>query len=277
MNLVRTGANRKPPSFDAVIDAVARGRPGAYWLIGNEPNVPGQDYDGVYLTNGVRDFASLRGSATRYVQAFRHYRSLIRAADPTAHIVFGNFLNFDATCQACGGFFSAHEYLNEVQLAFQRDWGEEIPSDVIWGIHVYLIDWLNLPMIDSGMVPREIGLLRAYIDTMESRRGASIWLTEFGVIWGYPSRCEVDFKMTSCPDAPFAEQETDNYLVTTLDWLSANATALGIDRWYLFSNYALPEPFASVYGGISLLDGPGPAAQLTRFGRTFLEYAQRGR
>ncbi len=273
--LIRTGANRQPASFDSVIDGVARGRPGAYWLIGNEPNVPGQDFDGRYLTNGNRDYASLRASATRYAEALRHYRTLIQSADPTARIVFGNFLNFDATCEACGGFFSTREYLNEVQLAFQREWGEEIPADLSWGIHIYLIDWLHLPMIDSIMVPREIALLRAYIDTVASRRGAPIWLTEFGVIWGYPNRCEVDQLMANCPDSPFAEQAADTYLSATLDWLGNNAQLMGIDRWFFFANYALPEPFASVYGGMSLLDGSGPAAQLTRFGRTFLEFAQR--
>ena len=67
-----------------------------------------------------------------------------------------------------------------------------------------------------------------------------------------------------------------NASYTGSNCINDNAISLRIDRWFLFANFALPDPFATVYSGISLLDGPGPTALLTRFGRTYREYSQRG-
>ncbi len=141
INLIRTGAQRPPPSFDAVVDEAARGRPGAYWLIGNEPNLPGQDHDGRFWTNGEKVYASSRGAATRYVEAFRY----CRAPRIPPRIVFGNFPNFDSTCEACGGFFSVREHLDKVQLAFQAI-GTKKSSPMLSGA--------STPMLSTGCICR---------------------------------------------------------------------------------------------------------------------------
>src|SRR5262249_17817683 len=70
---------------EALVREAAGKRPGSYWLIGREPNVPGGDP---------------RGPA-QYAEAYQYYYRILKAADPTARLVAPNVLNWDLTCQAC--------------------------------------------------------------------------------------------------------------------------------------------------------------------------------
>lgn len=268
--LIRVGAKAEDASGDLAIQAAARVRPGSYWIIGNEPNVPGQDFSGAYRTStGRLDYANLNANATNYAASFRRYRDLILAEDPTAHLVFGNVLNVDATCVSCGGFWSGRAFLDAAARAYVTLYGEQLPPGTIWGIHPYTIDWTNLPMVNAGQNAREIEALRSFVDGVPGQRGAPIWITEYGVIWGYETRCEINGLMASCPGFVFPDATIDAFVSETTDWLNTSAIRLNIERWFIFANHGWPEPFAASYAGISLLDGPSSSARLTRFGETY--------
>src|SRR5206468_4012106 len=68
--------------------ALARAAPGSAWLIGNEPNVPGQD----------------NMDPARYVEFLRRVSTTLREVDPSAILVGPNVLNWDVTCTGCPGF-----------------------------------------------------------------------------------------------------------------------------------------------------------------------------
>jgi hypothetical protein len=120
---------------------------------------------------------------------------------------------------------------------------------------------------------RELKAFRDYVDGLPGQRGKPIWLTEFGVVWGYPTLCAEGEKFSSC-GAPLAVEEMARFLDTLFGWLRTDGRTLGIERWFLFTNFPPPEPFAAEPGGIALLDGSSAEAGLTRFGRVFAGQAR---
>jgi hypothetical protein len=258
--MLNTGVYALPSSQDAAIQSVARARPGSYWIIGSEPNVPGQAFD---------SSKSVAENAAEYATTFRRYRALVLAADSSARFVVGNTLNLDANCGGCGGYPAGRGFLD----AFVAAYGEPIPADTLWGMHAYRIDWSQLPMVDTSEPKRELAAFRSWVDGQPGQAGKAIWLTEFGVVWGYPSLCLQDGKVSNC-GASFSTDAVDSYLAGLTDWLTSNGPSLKVERWFVFSSYAQPEAYASVAAGIALMDGSSASAQLTRFGQS---YAARAR
>ena len=58
-----------------------------------------------------------------------------------------------------------------------------------------------------------------------------------------------------------------------LKWLKANAAALRLERWFIFSSHAYQEPWATQPAGIALVEGVGDQAQLTEFGELYRKAA----
>ena len=261
VQLLLSGSRMLAPSEDARIQRVAGERPGSYWIIGNEPNVPHQDWIGERT-------ADVGANAAEYARSYRRYRDVVRAADPTARFVIGNTLNLDANCGGCeGGYVSGREFLTR----FVQAYGAEIPADTVWGIHTYRIDWEKVPMVETAEPIRELEAFRGFVDGLPGQAGKPIWLTEFGVVWGYPTTadCNNNGKLDDCGQ-PFQIDAVDRYVATMARWLEANGERLRIERWFLFANHGMQEPYADVFGGISLLDAPSATARLTRLGRTYV-------
>jgi hypothetical protein len=263
--LVGLGINAVPPSADPSLQAVARARPGSYWIVGNEPNVPGLDWD------PRKDLAQ---NAAEMAALYRRYRQVILAADPTARFVIGNQLNMDLGCVGCTYYTPGREFLDAFRRAYRDAYGEEPPADV-WNIHVYKIDWERLPMTATDELLREFQSFRTYIDAIPGHAGKPIWVGELGVIWGYPRYCFEGEKVTPCGTS-FADQAVETYINSITSWLDANASALKIERWFLFSSFSLPDGYATVAGGIRLLDGSSASARLTRFGELYRQRAVSG-
>lgn len=59
-----------------------------------------------------------------------------------------------------------------------------------------------------------------------------------------------------------------------MDWLLSNSEAENIGRWFLFTNYGLPDAYSDAYGGISLFDGVSTSSQLTDFGTLYRDKSQ---
>jgi hypothetical protein len=232
-----------------------------YWLIGNEPNTDGQDDT----------------TPEAYAEALHEANRLIRAADPRATISGPNVLNFDDTCKGCSGFTAGRTWLDQLRKIYQSRYQSELPFDA-WTIHTYNLDWEHLPLINQTQDIRQLESFRAYLDSTESTRGKPIWLSEFGVVWGFEGlewQKTADDVWNALPRGAYRQDLLEKYLSDTLDWLENNSARLKIERWFLFTSYGEAEGFSRTFGGISLFDSSSPAANLTAFGRIYSERIKR--
>lgn len=252
---LKVQTRKRSPAAD--LAAAARGRPGSAWLIGNEPNVPGQD----------------DVSPEAYADTFNYYVTTIRAADPTAVIVGPEMLNFSFTCEGCGGFTAGAAWVEGFRKAYLSNYGGEPPIDV-WSIHTYDLKWSQLPQGDYTLQTEQIAQFRAYVDSLPAHRGKPIWLTEFAVVWGYD---DVNFDQTGKepvvrPAGAFRTDHLLSYIQSMADWLSSRSTSLNIQRWFIFATHAPKEPWASAPSGIGLLTEDN---RLTEFGTLYRTLANR--
>ena len=256
---LKVRSDRRAPAPE--IQAAARARPGSYWLIGNEPNNPGQD--------NVEPDA--------YAETLHYYVTTLKEADPSAKIAAPEILNFDATCTGCPGYPSGREWLDGLRREYRDRYGEEPPVDV-WSIHTYDLDWEKLPQGDYAAQTKELLAFRKYLDTIPGQQGKPIWLTEFSVMWAYGDiRWETSNKgLLAYPVGELKEAHLKGYLVAMIGWLRANAEALRLERWFLFASHPYQETWAAAPGGMALMEGTGSAAHLTELGRLYKALARGG-
>ena len=283
--LVRTSADNETCSADTpppaarllpitTLQSMAAANPGAYWIIGNEPNVPGQDDVGPWC----------------YVPIYNYYATNIKAIDPSARLVAPNVLNWQTTCICPGGFESGLSWVETFLSKYQDIYHASPPVDV-WGIHTYLIAWPpadqfgqpppqeNLPMVQWQFATAELAAFRAFLNATPGQSGKPIWITEFGVIWGYDGiQSAADGTCangTGCV-APLGQYRQDlitQYLQGYVGWLNANSQSLNIQKWFLFTAFGPPEVYSSAYAGISAMDGPGATANLSTSGQMYRDLA----
>jgi len=228
--------------------------PGTAWLIGNEPNVPGQD-----------DI-----TPEAYAQLLNQDAAIIKGADPSALIVGPNILNFSATCIDCPGINRGDDWLKAMVTAYQTAYGQSPPFD-IWGIHTYLIDWDDLPMTDATVPIEQLHEFRGFVDSVQP--GAPIWLTEFGVVWGCD---ELDWDAANrldCPPGHLASDQIASFLATIAHLVVDEGPGLNLQAAFPYITSAPPESFAASATGIQLFDGAGSSSQLTPLGALWQRYA----
>jgi hypothetical protein len=234
----------------------ARDAPGGIWLIGNEPNMGGQD-----------DI-----SPEGYAQFLVWVAGLIRAADPTAILVGPGVLNWDATCTGCGGMTPGRAWSEAFVTIYQQRYGP-LPLNA-WAMHAYTIDWTRLPMLDSGQDQAQLVGARAWLDS--KGLNLPIWLTEFGVVYGWDGLQwvqQADGYTRAVPQGRFRTDLIAPYLDRMLDWLVRNGAALRIDRWFLYGLAPTTELWATAPVGISLLQAN--SLNLSSFGEQYVSWAQR--
>ena len=250
VELVRPGADLND------LAGRARVKPGSSWLIGNEPNVPGQDdmQPGSYA-----DFLAQVSRA-------------IRGADPTAVLVGPNVLNWEKTCTGCRGFAQGRSWSEAFLAAYHERYGE-LPLDA-WGVHTYSLDWDHLPLVDAVTDEAQLSSTRAWLDA----RGLPmpIWLTEFGVIWGFDGIEWVDqggHRMAH-PVGRFRSDLVGGYMDSMLAWLTGPGALARVERWFLYATAPPPEPYTTEPAGIALME-PGRLV-LTPFGERYRFWSTRG-
>jgi hypothetical protein len=220
----------------------ARKRPGSYWLIGREPNVPGGD------PNGPK----------QYAEAFQYYARILKDSDTGAKLIGPNVLNWDVTCQACPGFDQGRQWTEQFRAAYRQLAGTEPPVD-IWGIQLSDLNWQQLPMVNWQPLTEQLSSFRAYLDASPSQRGKPIWVTEFAIVWGYEQvewAQQSDGSWRAYPGGNYRADLMADALQAFLGWLEANADHVGIDRWLVYGSYPPPDPFMSEYAGLRLLSTP---------------------
>jgi hypothetical protein len=246
--LVRPGAD------PADLARRAAAAPGGVWLIGNEPNVPGQDD---VSPQAFADFLAQVASA-------------VRQADPAAVLVGPNVLNWDKTCTGCPGYGQGLAWSEAFLASYVEQYGP-LPLDV-WGMHAYSLDWDRLPLVDAAADQSQLAAARAWLDA--KGLNLPIWLTEFGVIWGFEGVEWIqrpDGRYVAEPRGEFRTDLMAEYLDQMFGWLTGPGAAARVERWYLYATAPPPEPWSDTLGGIALLD-PGSLA-LTGFGERYRAWA----
>jgi hypothetical protein len=248
VGLLRPGADHQR------VTALVRSAPGGAWLIGNEPNVPGQD------DQDPGEYADFLASVVETV----------RGADPTAQLIGPNVLNWDATCTLCPGYASGRTWSEAFLSIYLARYGE-LPFDA-WGMHTYSLDWQRLPLADANADRQQILGARAWLTAQGL--DLPIWLTEFGAIWGYEGLEWVDRPETAGQIEPRGTYRLDlleAYLDQMLGWLKQEGPGLGVQRWFVYALTPVAEPYASAPTGIALVD-PADSA-LTPLGERYRRWS----
>ena len=252
VELVRLGAGR-PKFLPSQLAAAAQANPGRSWIIGNEPNVSGQDR----LPNGSADMALL-------VDEFESYRAAIKGADPTARIVAGNVLNFDlgapSTC-GCGGYDRGVDWVTGFRDLYRQRYGHEPldPARDAWGMHAYPLNWNGNPTVADSMTDYakaidQIQKFRLLLNDLYGTNVMPLWVTELGVIWRYEWLAEDPSNPDRIiPTGADRQDLAQTFLTQMLSWLRANSTALKIERWYIYGSNPAPEPYTDRFTGIFLM------------------------
>lgn len=233
----------------------------SYWLIGNEPNVPGQD-------DAPPDV---------YARSLHDLTAKIKAADPQAYLIGPNVLNWNYVCDGCPGYTMGQTWTQQLMKVYSSLYKAPLPFDA-YSLHTYSLDWNKLPLANSNRDIAQIQALRSFLDANADTKAKPIWLTEFGVIWGYDGLSWKKDANGNWRVLPAGQLRTDlitNYLTNDLNWFEANAIAMHLDRWFLYTSYGLPEAYTDTFSGISLLDGNSPQARLTNYGQLYVK-AMRG-
>lgn len=237
----------------ATISQTALRYPGATWYVLGEPN-------------------RLAGYEARSVVGQLHdlYQA-IRAADPTARITSPAVLNWDFTCNGCGGYQQGHVWVDEFRAEWAARYSGTEPDVDIWAIDAYPLDWINLPTVNAQIPISQIAGLRAYLDAIPSQRGKPILVTEISLHWGYNPPLGFGFPdcgLLPSPVGPYQTEQVKGYLRTVFDWLDANAEPMKIEGWFLYISYRdIAHCSGDAFAGLTLFDGPEPGAQLTEVGR----------
>lgn len=246
----------RPADDLAQVAALARQLPGSAWLIGNEPNVPGQD-----------DL-----DPVAYADFLAAAAAVIRQADPLAGLVGPNVLNWDATCVGCPGYTSGRSWSQAFVQAYVERHGP-LPLDA-WGMHAYSLDWSRLPLADAPTDQAQVRAARAWLDA--AGLDLPLWLTEFGVVWGYDDIAWVrraDGSFLAHPRGTYRADVLATYLDEMLGWLVEQGPALRVQRWFLYATRPPSEPYASRPAGLALLEPD--SSLLTPAGERFRAWALR--
>ena len=239
----------------AQVQQAAAVQPGSVWYILGEPNRRGPN-DGNYIT--VTD---------SMIQSLHDLYVMIRQVDPTAKITSPSVLNWDFTCNGCGGYKPGHQWMDEFRNAYLAKYGVEPPVD-IWAMDVYPIDWSSLPSLRSDVIEAQVTALAFW----PHRNGKPIWLTELATLFGYSqsTSCTIGANQYPFPAGTYQTQQVLDYMKTTFDWLETNATAMNIERWFQFISHAdFTQCNAGGYFGITLFNGGNPGAALSATGQYY--------
>jgi|GEM_PF-3697849 hypothetical protein len=235
--------------------ALARLYPGRAWTMGAEPN-------GISMTDALSQPAA-------YAQRLHNVATTLHNADPTALLIGPDVLNWTANCVGCGGMITGKDWTDQLRADYLADYGQDVPFDV-WTIHTYPLDWQNLPTVNYQLMEQQLMDLRQYLDAIPAQRGKPIWDTELGVHWGYTGYGfqTIDGKSEVAPTGQLRSDLVANYFQQMLGWLEQNGAQYNITRWFVYSSYN-PDAPGDHAGAISLLDGAGPDARLTAYGKMF--------
>ena len=276
MQLVRTLPDGSPPDW-ASLEAAVRANPGAWWLVGNEPDA----------RPGVMDSQP----PASYAAAYHSIYTFIKALDGSAHVGPGGVIQPTPL---------RLRYLDMALDAYEAQHGAPLPAD-FWATHVQILqedrdDWgAGIPQGigddtgrlytiqdngDPAIFEQLVRELRAWM-AARGLRDKPLVISEYGVLM--PS-----LYLCYCDDYAIGDAIVVDFMRRSFDFLlSASDAATGcpgdgnrlVQRWSWYSlndkPYDVP-PYGIGYNGalydFSVREYPG---KLTLFGRAFSGYLAR--
>lgn len=236
--------------------------PGSIWYVLGEPNAHGSTVEDVLV--GLHDTYAA-----------------IKQADPSALITSPSILNFSFTCINCGGYQHGGRWIHNFRAQYFDLYAEEPPID-IWAIDVFPLVWPAtelpaseaFPTVRDDLVVRQVRDFRSWIDEREFSQGKPIWVTEFGLHWGFSDWVSgVPGCKTPSPVGEYLTAEVIAYLERVYTWFEANANTMNIERWFTYSTYKNIEVCQGDSGnGLSMLDSPGVSGALTDVGKFYNDW-----
>jgi len=244
------------------IEQVAADAPGSIWYVLGEPNGHGVTIESVLP------------------QLHDTYEA-IKAADPTALITSPSMLNFGFSCINCGGYTTGGSWINNFIIEYFGAYGEFPPID-IFAIDLFPLVWPGgslsveeaFPTVRDDIVINQVVEYREWIDLWDAYRDKPIWITEFGLHWGF-SDWELDTPgcNTPAPKGEYQAEEVKAYLGRVYEWLEANSEEMNIEKWFTFATYIDIHTCRPDSGnGLSLFDSPGTDGELTEVGQFFKDW-----
>ena len=242
------------------VQRTAAAAPGSVWYILGEPNAHGPSVHDALV-------------------ALHETYAAIKSADPTALITSPSILNYSFNCINCGGYPQGSTWITEFYFNYIELFGEEPPID-IWAIDVFPIVWPGsslpqdeaFPTVREDIVIQQLLDFREWVDSREATRGDPIWITEFGLHWGFEGW---EFGVEGCNGAPsptgdYLADEVISYLERTYTWLEANSHLLNIEKWFTFSTYKGIDTCQPDSGnGLSMFDRSDGTGNLTEVGEFY--------
>jgi hypothetical protein len=291
------GYQTYPALDDANLGAAIRSRPGALWLVGNEPD-RGPGLDDTTCTNRVQDDTA----PDVYARAYKDVYAYIKSIDPTAKVANAGMVQVTP---------NRLQYLDIVWNTYRALYGADMPVDV-WNMHLYVLPEAdpdgkpnNIANVAVGTDPslairssdgdpaqcaRSDVYCYAEHDDMTAFAGQVVamrqWMkdhgqqqkpliiSEYSLLYPYiqdPGSCFVTDEYGNC----FTPTRVMNFLNNSLDYLeTAVSPELGyardgnrlVQRWLWYS------VSASGAGDVSNLTD-GNAAQISLVGSTFANRA----
>lgn len=241
------------------ITQVSAEAPGSIWYVLGEPNAHGSPV------------------GTVLAQLHDTYEA-IKEADPTALITSPSMLNFNFTCINCGGYTTGAAWINDFVIEYFGAYGEFPPID-IFAIDLFPLVWPGgsltveqaFPTVRDDIVVNQVVEFREWIDLWDVYRDNPIWITEFGLHWGFP---DWEFDVPGCdtpsPVGEYQTEEVKAYLGRVYDWLEANADEQNVERWFTYATFVDVHTCKPDSGnGLSLFESSGAGAELTEVGEFF--------
>jgi hypothetical protein len=245
------GASYQPDA--STLQQIARGNPGALWLVGNEPDVVWQD----------------NATPQEYAQVFHDVYHVLKEADPSSRIAVGGISQVTPL---------RLRYLEEVLAAHQETFGQPMPVDV-WNIHLAILreergSWgVDIPPgipDNTGILydvedNANVGILKEQVRTFrrwmeeQGQRNKPLIVTEFSVLmppeYGFPFETVRDFMFGAF-----------DFLLTATD----STTGLPADGNRLVQRFAWYSVADKVYYTGNLFDPD--TAEITSLGEAFATY-----
>jgi len=230
---------------------------GSVWYVLGEPNVGGPT--GADAVVGLHDTYAL-----------------IKSLDPTALITSPSLLNFSFTCIGCNGYTPGETWADDFRTSYDFLYGVAPPVD-IWAIDTFPIAWgpAEFPTVKSNIVIDQVTELRDYLDAIPGQAGKPIWVTEFGLHWGYTNwtQSEPACSGLSYPVGEYQTESVKQYLREVYEWLESNAVSKNIGRWFTFSSFRdLSACHADGGYGLTLYEQSGGENVLTEIGQFYLDW-----
>jgi hypothetical protein len=251
-HMVRLYQDRVRSDWDD-INRVAQEQPGAFWIIGNEPDVV------------VQDNSTPEQYAVLYHDLYYH----IKGIDPTARIAIGGVSQPTPLRRA---------YLDRVLNAYQTNYGEPMPID-IWTVHAFILreeagSWgVGIPpgMGSDGAQLYEI----ADHDSREIFQQNIIDFRAWMAARGYGDRplAVTEYGVIMPNDYGFPPEAVAAFMTDSFDFFltAANGTGYGPDGgrlaqwWFWFSLY---DDWVSTTGNLYDTE----TGELTYLGDVFADY-----